>query len=161
MFKYLLTAIVFFCLGASTTILTGFIVFYQEEGADEPLPLTPEAMKSDAECPNYGVDDLLGRWRGSKSLDDDRHQNWTVERRSDGTTTIEFEINGPNGIETFIETGLWAYSGCLYTVVIQSIDERPVLYQEVYLLQELDEHTMVYTNFRTGNTFSVHRKPDS
>lgn len=84
-----------------------------------------------------------------------RPPNWRNARNADGRFEIEFL--GEDGSPLWVERGYWAISGCLYASLITEVDGEPVLYQEVYRVHEISRDHLVYSNYRTGNTFEQHR----
>ncbi|PHS70357.1 MAG: hypothetical protein COB23_04385 [Methylophaga sp.] len=134
-------------------------IFDSSENEDVEFSLKSAAFQDESICPNYPFDHLVGYWKGSKTYpSEDETQQWLVDRRADGTYTIEFTFTYANG-ESYksVEQGLWSYSGCLYSVIINNIDGSDVLYQEVYRVNSVDENKMKYTNYRTGTEFEVFR----
>ncbi|QIL89383.1 hypothetical protein ACONUD_04005 [Microbulbifer harenosus] len=165
MLKTILLLLGGFVAGIGSTI--GLSMYFVYEYATQPdelekysLPDAEYSLSNDAytntnECHNFPVEKLLGNWYGQKTLDDGNLQKWKVTRFADGTYQIQFELSSPEGLHTSKESGLWSYSGCLYSVITKSRNGENVLFQEVYRVQDLTDKKLIYTNYRTGNTFTV------
>ena len=111
-------------------------------------------------CYNFPYETLLGHWKGKKEFPDTGEtQVWTNTRTADGRYRIEFSFfKGDELIRENTEEGFWAYSGCLYSVVTDKVDDSPVLYQEIYRVHELSNALMTYSNFRTGKKYTLVRE---
>ena len=119
----------------------------------------PPVVSGKEECPNYLYETLIGVWQGEQYVkSDDTWNRWVNSRNADGTYRIDFTITNEKKIITAYEEGLWAYSRCLYSVIVQTVDGEPVVYQEVYRVNEINDSYMDYTNYRTGNNFRIFRK---
>lgn len=128
-----------------------------------PEPAQPEfSLKSVAytdqtACPNYPYETLVGTWGGER--EDSKTgtvHTWKNTRYPNGKMLIEFtDVSKDGVVDRFSEEGLWSYSGCLYTSIIQKIDDRDVFYQEVYRVHEVNDSMMRYSSFRVGEEFTV------
>ena len=119
--------------------------------------MSSTAYEDEVACPDYSFKSLVGRWSGQKIFDETGElQEWVNTRFSNGHYRIEFVFSQDGKITKEItEEGLWSYSGCLYTVIVKKINSNPVLYQEVYRVHEVTDLIMRYSNFRTGNEFTL------
>ncbi len=115
------------------------------------------AYRDNSVCPNYPSNHLVGTWEGKKEYPQTgKKQIWTTTRNANGTFRIDFE-DRLEGKVAHSESGLWSYSGCLYTTIIKTLNDQSVLFEEVYRVHHLNKKTMEYTNFRTGETFTVYK----
>ncbi|WP_299266935.1 hypothetical protein [uncultured Psychrosphaera sp.] len=159
MFKIFCIALVSFCLGIGATIGYEFWVLTATTNLeDKPeFSLNSRAFQDASSCLTSGSKVLVGRWQGKKEFDDGTMQTWVMLRKEDGTYESETIFFSEYGNEKHRESGLWSYSDCLYTSVTHFVGEHPVIYQEVYRVHELDDAKFVYTNYRTGNTYTIYR----
>ncbi|WP_444925295.1 hypothetical protein ACJJI4_12070 [Microbulbifer sp. TRSA002] len=157
MIRMALISFVFFILGGmAALILISVLVSFDDENNYE-FPLNSVAFLNTDACPNSNPNDLVGKWEGKKELGNGRHQIWSVDRASDGTFIIHAQFVDSTGEYRVRESGLWSYSHCLYSTIINNIDGEPALYQEVYRVKKVTLDEMSYTNFRTGRSFNLER----
>ncbi|TMP29249.1 hypothetical protein CWB99_02355 [Pseudoalteromonas rubra] len=119
--------------------------------------MSSNAYQDEDTCPNIAYDALVGTWLGEKEIQETGTiRRWTNTRTADGHYNIKFtSYRDGEVVDERTESGLWSYSGCLYTVIVKKVDSDPVLYQEVYRVHEVTDSMMKYTNFRTANEFKL------
>ncbi len=159
------TKIAFFVLGFFNCLgllILGLFLTYKYY-QNEKVVLVPEfemnssAYEDGMECPNYPYSTLVGSWSGEKEFaETGETRKWTNTRYQNGKYHIEF-ITYLDGsiIDRSTEEGLWSYSSCLYSVIVNKVNSSPALYQEVYRIHEVTNSIMRYSNFRTGNEFTM------
>ncbi len=137
--------------------LCGMSAYAQTKEMATEFATDSDAYLDEEKCPNYPLKALVGKWYGETEIKGTGQlQKWVNTRSSDGKYRIEFSFYH-NGmlVGKNTEEGLWSYSGCLYSIIVKKVDSKPVLYQEVYRLHEVTRSKMRYTNYRTGNTFTM------
>ncbi|KXF83422.1 hypothetical protein [Enterovibrio coralii] len=154
MLKLIFSSLLSFALGVVATVS---VIFWFAENGQTVTSTPPPPPIPSATCPTYSSSTLVGRWRGEINFEDGTKRIWFVNRLEDGSYRIDFNVITAEGSETSFESGLWGYSGCLYTVVTESVNGVPAVYQEVYRVLALTEDSMTYANFRTGNEFTVYK----
>ena len=123
-----------------------------------PLLFLSSIVFASTSCPDYEYETLVGSWYGEQYVNDiEKMQKWVMNRNSDGTYDAQFEFyeDGKKVIAT--ERGLWSYSRCLYSVIVEEVDGLPALNQEVYRVNEINSSFMEYTNYRTKNVWRIYR----
>ncbi len=108
---------------------------------------------------------LLGRWYGEKTLEEGRHQRWLMERFTDGTYRIDFELTSSNNsIESWSETGIWGLRLPIYFTVTQAVGQNDVLklsnasdpsLYDAYHVQTLAKDRFVYESYTSGSVFQT------
>ena len=108
---------------------------------------------------------LLGRWYGEKILEEGSHQRWLMERFTDGTYRIDFELTSPNNsIESWSETGIWGVRLPIYFTVTQTMGQNDLLkltnasdpsFYDAYHVQTLAKDSFVYESYTSGNVFQT------
>ncbi len=148
-----------FVIGVISTLL--FAIFYASNESEDTESAKLDLMDSLATldklaCPNYPYDILVGNWVGETQIDENGNQTkWVVQRNQDGTYKIDFEFITNNDTSYSSEEGYWSYSGCLYSVIVNSVNGKKALYQEIYRVHEIKNYVMAYTNYRTGKNYTV------
>lgn len=101
---------------------------------------------------------FVGRWMGNQYVEGrDFTQQWVMDRREDGTFTIEFSINDGFTIQRQTETGTWSYANCLYKTVTLTVGGYSSHYTDAYHVRALSDAFMEYVHVASGRVYQSFR----
>jgi hypothetical protein len=112
------------------------------------------------------TDPLLGCWAGEDFQPlFQRKATWFMNRKADGTFTIEFAITD-DGVHRLIqkEEGRWSHKDGIYTTLTMSVADQPVdtsdpKYTDTYEIISLADGVMKYYHPRMNMSFTSSKVP--